>query len=153
MCYPKLIWWSKNGGWLTINSWIINFLSEFVWQKATLWRLNCARSRYWGNNVVVSWWCYNMEALSALVASLMNLDASLVTTSRMQQCINVLTDVSELFLFLFHSAISCFVQTSMSWKKFTSHASLVLSHDWKPKVFMILTLSSLAAQHPRLPYL
>ena len=27
------------------------------------------------------------------------------------------------------------------------------SYHWKPKVFMVPTLSSLAAQHPRLPYL
>ena len=48
----------------------------------------------WGKEATV--------AVFNLVASLMSLMASLVTTSRMQHCFNVLTDIYHEFLLLFH---------------------------------------------------
>ena len=51
--------------------------------------------------------CFYSYFYLFLVASLMSLMASLVTTSRMQQCFNVLIDSYRDFLLLFFFVVFC----------------------------------------------
>ena len=48
---------------------------------------------------------FALQILCALVASLISPTASLVTTNTIRQCFNVLTDIYEVFLLLFHCCI------------------------------------------------
>ena len=54
------------------------------------------------NNIPQGFHRVKLVIIPSLVASLMSLMASLVTTSRMQQCFNVLIDICREFLLLFY---------------------------------------------------
>ena len=60
-----------------------------------------------------------------LVASLMSLMASLVTTSRMQQCFNVLIDIYHEFLLLFYCCVLLEIKLTT-----TTTTSIKNRHTW-----------------------
>ena len=59
-----------------------------------------------------------------LVASLMSLMASLVTTSRMQQCFNVLIDIYHEFLLLFYCCVLLEIKLTTTTTGFKRYSSL-----------------------------
>ena len=81
-----------------------------------------------------------MHDIDTLVASLMSLPASLVTTSRMQQCFNVLADIYHELLLLFHCCI--FLEIKLT----TTRYLLKMMHEIQRLMFYVVAAYQLTFQ-------